>query len=214
MPSGLTWDRRQSGSKRRQSPETWSSGTHRLKWRELLNGWAQRQEIMLVVSEMWVGYSWKESVYSNCEWIFGDRGWVRGNTRAFRWEKNPISKLPMEHMTKELMGKSARSKCQRNPHSHLHQYLMNFMQITLVYLMKACFFCSLTQAINIYESCPGHLTSILGQLSKDTQREGRWKIQFIYLWSCTASWELTVIIAMEFMLSLKGHQVECGLEIV
>lgn len=103
----------------------------------------------------------------------GIEGWVRGSTGAFRWEKNPMSKLPMEHMTKELMGKSTRSKCQRNPHSHLHQYLMNFMQITLVYLMKACLFCSLTQAINIYESCPGHLTSILGQLSKDTQREGR-----------------------------------------
>lgn len=126
-----------------------------------------------------LGHSWKESVYGKYEWVFGDRGWAGGNTGAYTWEKKAMSKLPMECMTEKLMGESARSKCQRKPHSHLHQCLMNFMQITSVYLTKACFFCSPAQAIKACESCPGHLTSVLGQLPKDTQGEGGWKTNYL-----------------------------------
>lgn len=132
---------------------------------------------MLVVLEMCGWVILRRSVCGKYERVFRDRGWARGNTEAYSWEKKGMSKLPMEHMTQELMGESAKSKCQRNPHSRLHQCLMNFVQITLVYLTKVCFFCSPAQAIKACESCPGHLTSILGQLSKDTQREGGWKTQ-------------------------------------
>lgn len=155
----------------------WNTQDEMKGYWELFNGWAWRQELMLVYQRCGVGLILeKECVWQLWMNIWG-WGWVRRTTGAYRWGNYPMSKLPMEYMTKELMGESARSKCQRNPHSHLHQWLMNFMQITLVYLMKACFFCSPAQAIKTCESCAGHLTSTLSQLSKDTQREGRWKIQ-------------------------------------